>query len=99
MNAPPTPRNFWQERYETLRRHYVENRQVLAADPVALVLLLRQGLVAWVRTWRACTETTRQALPPGAESWRPPLATVGPPELTRLIADMTVPHLHPPTPI
>ena len=96
MNASPIPPNLWKERYETLRRHYVENRQVLAADPFGLVLLLRQGMVGWMRTWRAGTETALKALTPCPEPWYPPISPVGPQELTRLIADMTASHLHPP---
>jgi hypothetical protein len=96
MNTPSTPLNLWRERYETLRRHFVENRQVLAADPFGLVLLLRQGMAGWMRTWRACTEPTLKALTACPESWRPPITTVGPQELTQLLADMTAPHLHPP---
>jgi hypothetical protein len=99
MNASLTPRNLWKERYETLRRHYIENRQVLAADPFGLVLLLRQGMVGWMRTWRTCSETVRKVLPRCPESWGAPITAVGPQELTRLIADMTAPHLHPPTTI
>ncbi len=95
MNAPPTPPNLWRERYETLRRHFVENRQVLAADPFGVLLLLRQGLAGWMRAWRACTRATPQTLTPGPESWSALACTVGPRELTGLIADMTMPHLHP----
>jgi hypothetical protein len=97
MNVSPTPQNLWKERYETLRRHCLENHHVLAAAPFGLILLLRQGMAGWMRTWRAGTETGRKALPPGPESWCSPVAAVGSQELTRLIADMTAPHLHPPT--
>jgi hypothetical protein len=95
MKGPPTPLNLWRERYETLRRHFVENRQVLAAHPFGGVLLLRQGLAGWMRAWRVCTEAIPQTLTPCPEPWSPPASTVGPQELTRLIADMTAPHLHP----
>jgi hypothetical protein len=94
MNTPPSPSNLWRERYETLRRHFVEDRHVLAADPLGGMLFLRQGLGGWMRAWRACTEATPPTLTPVSAPWEPPSSTVGPQELTRLIADMTVPHLH-----
>jgi hypothetical protein len=94
MNAPPSAPNLWRERYETLRRHFVENHRVLAADPLGGVLFLRQGLGGWMRAWRACTEATPPTLTAVSAPWEPPSSTVGPQELTRLIADMTVPHLH-----
>lgn len=95
MNVPSAPLNLWRERYETLRAHVVENRQVLAADPFGVVLLLRQGLAGWMRAWRACTEATPQALTPCPQPWSRPASSVASQELTRLIADMTVPHLQP----
>ncbi len=95
MNAPPAPLSLWRERYETLRCHVVENRQLLTADPFGVVLLLRQGLAGWMRAWRTCAEATPQSSTPCPGPWIPSTFSVGSEELTRLIADMTVPHLHP----
>ena len=95
MNGLPNPPNLWRERYETLRRHVLENRHMLVADPVGVVLLSRQGLAGWMRAWPACTESTAQTPAPLPEPRRSSDCTVGPQELTRLIANMTAPHLHP----
>jgi hypothetical protein len=93
MNLPSAQPNLWTERYETLRRHFVENRPLLAADPLGLTLMFRKGMAGWMRTWRAGAQTAHQALTPNLESWCPPTSTVWQQELTQLIAHMTTPHL------
>ena len=93
MNLAPTQPNLWTERYETLRRHFIENRQFLASDPLGLTLLLRNGLAAWMRTWRSCTEAALKTGAPAPDWQCPPISTAWQQELTLLIAQMTAPHL------
>ena len=95
MNLPSTPAQCWTERYQALRQHFLHNRPLLAAEPLALTLLLQQGLAGWIRAWPsgASTASTPTQLPPSACP-RPPVP-VGPQELTRLLAHMTTTHLYP----
>lgn len=93
MNLPPTPSNLWTERYEALRRHVTEDRQLLGAEPLGLTLLLHQGLSGWMRAWQPSTATAPKSKA-NSEPWSPTLSSLWQQELTRLIAHMTVPHLH-----
>ena len=94
MPRPPLPATDWQPRYEALRRHVLERRQVLGADPLALVILLAQGVAGWMRSWN---------LPPACPA---PVLALGPAplgpttpqwqhQLTGLLAQITVRHLWP----
>ena len=51
MKAGSTIPAAWTERYEALRQHVLKNRSTLCADPLGLVLVLRQGVAAWMRSW------------------------------------------------
>ena len=51
MNMPQPNPTLWRERYESLRRHFLEGRQILEADPIGFVLLLRRGIAGWIRLW------------------------------------------------
>jgi hypothetical protein len=93
MNSAPTPLNLWTERYETLRRHFVDNRQCLASDPLGLTLLLGNGMAGWMRAWRSCAEAAPKADAPTPDSWCSPISTGWQQELTLLVAHMTVQHL------
>ena len=95
MNLAPTPLNLWTERYETLRRHFVENRQLLLSDPLGLTLLLWKGVAGWMRTWPDGAESPPKAVTPSPESGGPPISNLGQHELTLLIAHMTARHLYP----
>lgn len=94
MNSPPAQLKSSTERYETLRRHFMENRRLLAGDPPGLTLLLRKGTAAWIYTWRSSTESAAKALAPSDSKPPAPASSVWQQELTRLIAHMTAPHLH-----
>ena len=93
MNSAPAQPSLWTERFETLRRHFVENRQLLAADPLGLTLLLRNGMAGWMRTWQSCAQTAPKALAPCTQLWSPPISSFWQQELTQLIAKMTAQHL------
>ena len=93
MNLSSGPPNLWTERYETLRRHFVENRQFLEADPLDLTLLLRNGIAGWMRRWSTGTQTTPQPKVLTALPWSPPTPAAWQQDLTRLIAHMTSQHL------
>ena len=93
MNLAPAQPNLWKERYETLRRHFVENRRLLGSDPLGLALLLRSGIAGWVRAWRSCTEAAPQTGAPTPDSTCPPISTASQQELTLLIAHMTARHV------
>ena len=57
MNLPAIQPKVWKQRYETLRQHFLEQRQILETDPLGLTLLLRNGLATWMHTWQSSTET------------------------------------------
>ena len=97
MNRSPATPHLWTERYETLRRHFVENRQLLEADPLGLTLLLQRGIAGWMRTCQSGALSATQATTPSPQSWCPPIGPVWQQELTRLIAQMTAHHLYPAT--
>jgi hypothetical protein len=94
VNLPSTPANLWTERYEALRRCFVDEHKWLAAEPLSLTLLLQKGLAGWMRAWHSgpaadstlSTASTCPA-PPTGPAWQL--------ELTRLIAHMTVQQLNP----
>lgn len=46
----PRPGEVWATRYEAVRRQVVEESRGLG-DGAGLVLLVRQGLVAWMQAW------------------------------------------------
>ena len=91
VSAAPVPAaESWQERYEALRQLALAGRQILAADPLGLVLLLRQGVAGWMRGWTDLAPTPptvpvpATALPP-APLWQQ--------ALTQLLAEMSLAHL------
>ena len=70
MNSPPLAAAIWTERYETLRQHVLEGRQVLGADPLGLILLFRQGVAGWMRCWSELVEPTLPtSVSPLPSSW------------------------------
>ena len=92
MNWLTTEPDVWTERYETLRRYVLESRAVLQAQPLGLVVWISKGMVGWMSEWSKLSqpEPARptavglvQCLSTG--SWQE--------ELTRLLAQMTLPHL------
>jgi hypothetical protein len=94
MNIPDTGSGIWRERYESLRRHFLEDRQMLATDPLGLVLFLRLGVAGWMRHWTTMPATS-QAPAPLAQSVLPPPVMTGEwqHQLTVVLAQMTSRHL------
>ena len=92
MKTDSTSPAVWTERYEALRQHALNNRQSLTADPVGLVLLLRQGVAPWMRCWRDASSSGPDSRASGVAS---PLACLpdGQRQLTELLAQMTSAHL------
>jgi hypothetical protein len=94
MKPHPSTAAAWTERYEALRRHVFNHRQNLGADPLGLVLVLRQGVAAWMRSWDEASSPATSppcSWPPG-----PPLSSATPDwqqQLTNLLTQMTFAHL------
>lgn len=93
MKPPPSVSPaLWRQRYEALRQHVVERRQILGSDPVGLVVLFTRGLAGWMQSWwEAPAEPSRTSAPalsfpcPTTPSWQE--------QLTSLLAQMTAQHL------
>lgn len=96
MNQAPPNRSAstttaaWKQRYEVLRQLAVAGSQILEADPLGLVLLLRQGVAGWMRSWSRLAQT-----PPAQ---RMPTPVILPrsqwqQQLTGLLAEMSLAHL------
>ena len=89
LASPPA---LWRQRYEALRLHALQARQVLGADPLGLVVLVTRGVAGWMQGWR---DPAGPPSPPSA----PPLPArcpTTPPwqrELTEVLAHMTAQHL------
>jgi len=92
MKTGSTSPALWTERYEALRQHALNNRQSLTADPLGLVLLLRQGVALWMRCWRDGSSSGPASPGSCAASplaWLPDCQR----QLTVLLAQMTSAHL------
>jgi len=89
---PSHPPATWKQRYEALRQLAVAESLVLGVDPLGLVLLLRQGVAGWMRSWSGLIETTTQT-PVSASP--PPVIPTSPwqQQLTELLAQMSLAHL------
>lgn len=82
----------WKQRYEALRERVVQGAHILEADPLSLVLLLRQGVAGWMRSWPDLAQTPRT--PPAPPAPVPLLPTsVWQQQLTELLAEMSFAHL------
>ena len=95
MKTDSTNPAVWTERYEALRQHALNNRQSLTADPLGLVLLLRQGVAPWMRCWRDASSSGPASPASPASGVASPLACLpdGQRQLTELLAQMTSAHL------
>jgi hypothetical protein len=88
---PPISAAAWRQRYETLRQHVLERRQVLGADPMGLVVLLGQGVAGWMRSWWEPSPPSPAPAPlplprcPATPQWQE--------QLTGLLAHITAQHL------
>lgn len=96
-NPPAFPQevNCWTRRYEQLREQVLARDSWIAADCRGLALLIRQGVIAWMRAWHdplcCCATNTgleAEALPMRlTETWQQ--------EATRLLVNMALSHLRP----
>jgi len=89
MKAGSTTPAAWTERYEALRQQVLKNRQSLSVDPLGLVLLLRQGVAAWMRSWPQASSTPHGS----CVAWAPVCLPDWQRQLTELLAQMTSAHL------
>jgi hypothetical protein len=95
MNWLITEPAAWTERYETLRRYVLEGRALLESQPLGLVLWMAKGTAGGMSEWSKLSQPESPAPPmacqprcPGTGQWQE--------ELTMLLAQMTLPHLHHP---
>jgi len=83
------------ERHEVLRAHAVERHASASRD--GLVVLLRQGVAAWMAAWsRLPAPWTPPASPAQTERQRQrpsPLPDDASPEVVRILAAMTLSHI------
>jgi len=89
---PPVSATLWRQRYESLRQHVVERPQVLASDPLGLIVVFTRGLADWMQTWWEAPDELPvwAAAPPSA---RHPATPQWQQQLTGLLAHMTAQHL------
>jgi hypothetical protein len=93
----PPDKELWQRRYEQLRQQVLEPKATLAQDRWGMSLLLRQGLVGWMRLWQ---DPSAEVEP--VDSFHSVPASYPAPDwqqqATLLLANMAWSHYHPPTP-
>jgi hypothetical protein len=94
MNWLTMEPEVWTERYETLRRYVLQGRTRLQAQPLGLRVWLSKGMAGWMNEWSKLSQPeppspTAVELPRclSTGSWQE--------ELTRLLAQMTLPLLQP----
>ena len=85
-----TAAGAWNQRYEAIRQLAVTRSRILGADPLGLVLLLRQGVAGWMRGWAGWAQTPPAA--PVPASALPPVS-LWQQQLTELLAEMSFAHL------
>ena len=92
MKTRATNPSLWTERYESLRRHALDDRQILGSDPLGLALLVRGGIAEWMRNWTAPSPVATNVMQLRAE--RPvAMAPDWQRELTLVLGQMTFQHL------
>ena len=91
MNRTPTPPGCWKERYESLRRHFLEPSHRFDAMPLGLALLMREGVAPWMRRWTDSPPTPISFSRAPSMSLLPPSAMQT--QLSSLLAQMTTAHL------
>ncbi len=88
-------RSEYAERYEVLRTHAVADHASASRD--GLVVLLRQGVAAWMAAWSRLPAPWRPSAPPAQTARQPsspsPLSDEASPEVVRILAAMTLSHL------
>jgi hypothetical protein len=90
--TPATSAAAWKERYEAVRQLAVADSQILGAEPLGLLLLLRQGVAHWMGSWPRPAEKASRV---------PTLPTPSPvlplpqwqQQLTAVLAQMSLAHL------
>jgi hypothetical protein len=95
MNPPlanPLPRaaaTIWNQRYEDLRQLALRGNRILGANPLGLVLLHRQGVAGWMRSWPTPEQTAPRSPAPTRQA---PMGSTSPwqQELTILLAEMSL---------
>jgi hypothetical protein len=45
------PTGSWRQRYESLRQLMTGGSQITGTEPLGLVLLVREGMARWMRSW------------------------------------------------
>jgi hypothetical protein len=88
--SPLTAAGAWKQRYEVLRQLAATGSRILGADPLGLVLLLRQGVAGWMRGWAGLPQTPSAAPVPATALSPAPLWQQ---QLTELLAEMSLAHL------
>ena len=89
--SPATP-TLWKQRYEALRQLAIGGRQILETDPLGLVLLLRQGVAGWMRSWSESAQTPALQRAPVPEAPVVP-TSAWQHQLTEVLAAMSLAHL------
>ncbi len=88
----PATATVWKQRYEALRQLAIGGRQILETDPLGLVLLLRQGVAGWMRSWSESAPTSTLQRAPVPEAPTAP-TSVWQHQLTEVLAAMSLAHL------
>jgi hypothetical protein len=82
----------WKERYEAVRQLAVAGEQILGAEPLGLLLLLRQGVAHWMRSWPRPDERLSRV-----PKWPTPSPVLPLPQwqqqLAAVLAQMSLAHL------
>jgi hypothetical protein len=88
--SSPATGAVWKQRYEALRQLAAGGQQILEAEPLGLVLVLREGVAGWMRGWSALAQTP----PLRRASTAPAVAAAGcQQQLTEVLAAMSLAHL------
>jgi hypothetical protein len=88
----PTSAAAWKQRYEALRQLALAGRQILETEPLGLILLLRQGVAGWMRSWSGAAQTSPSQREPIARAAFTP-ASAWQHQLTEVLAEMSFAHL------
>ena len=95
MKTPPTfqeEAHCWTRRYERLREGVLSHCALMATDCRGLSLLMRQGVVAWMRAWHDPLFCPAVALEAGARPVIRPTASWQQ-DATALLVNMALGHL------
>lgn len=95
MISTPTPSANWEERYETLRFHVLDDRPVLNLEPLGFVLWLAQGMAGWMDCWVEAVAAPRPSPAIAPPSRTVPTSSFWQQQLTLLLAHITIQHLYP----